>query len=149
MKKTRSLTVGCLLVFTCLLPMYAADAPEVHLVYKPGEKVTMVISFDHHLPKPLTGALFRFCLRNAAREDQKAFQITLLGTTVTRKSEAEYEISGIIDKGIATGEYQLDILNVSADSFTRSYTPPAIKIRVDNDQNFVFPDVSVKLQSSR
>ncbi len=145
MRKT--LVLLTLVVFTGLAH---AQAPDVGTVYKPGDTVRIVVSFK--TPVTLDGGQFYFYLKGDPQENQKGFATEFGGGQFTELSDTEYEIAGTVSDTLASGEWQLRIIDAVSTGARRRYNfgtefSKEVVIRIVNPKHVRFPeikDVTVK-----
>ncbi len=128
----------------------SAQAPEVGTVYKPGDTVRIVVSFK--TPVSLDGGQFYFYLKGDPQENQKGFATEFGGSQFTMLSDSEYEIAGTVTNNLASGQWQLRVIDVGSQGARRRYQFGAdfgneVLIRIVNPKHVRFPeikDVTVK-----
>jgi hypothetical protein len=133
---------GLLTVPAMIAP--AADTPEATLAYRPGDTVRVVVTFKE--PISLKYALVRFSLQGPLPAGQKVFTSIVDANSFTKLSDREFEMTGKVGEHVATGTYQLSLINATDDSdFTRSFGAgqdlPVVTISVRNDRRVEFPDI--------
>jgi len=140
----RQFKVCLLSVVLVLLAVSSSRAQEVALTYQPGDTARITVTFK--APLEISSATFRFQLKGPVSPEQPNFSGDFRGSNYTKISDARYEISGVVPKNIATGDYKLLSIYISSQDTTQSYEQgrdfqAEIAIQINNSAHAEFPPI--------
>lgn len=138
------LTLSLVAVLTLACAAAQAQAPDVGLVFHPGDRVTIEVSLK--TPFATDGGFFYFQLQGVSPSGQEGFITYFQGNDFHKVSDSTFELSGVVSDTVASGTYQLSFVQISAHDVARRYTGGTdfknmISIKVSNPRRVEFPEI--------
>src|ERR1700677_2361379 len=130
--------VMLIVAMTVATAMARAQAPEVGLVYHPGDKVRVAFSFKE--PFHLEGGRFYFQLQGVLQSGQPGFSDAFQGSELKKISDTEYEFAGQISEATASGTWHLGFIDASVQGVSKRYNfgtdfKNDVTIRIENHRH--------------
>jgi hypothetical protein len=138
------LAVMLIVALTIATGIASAQAPEVTLVYHPGDSVRVAVSFKE--PVHLEGGRFYFQLQGALQSGQPGFGDAFQGSELKKISDTEYEFAGQIPEVTASGTWRLGFIDASMQGVSKRYNfgtdfKKDVTIRIENPRHVQFPEI--------
>jgi hypothetical protein len=122
-----------------------AQSPEVGVVYRPGDTIHVVVTFEK--PIKVDSGGFYLQLQGALTPGQWGFATAFWGTQLAAISDREYEFSGPLSASVGSGKWLLQFVDVATGGVTRRYNfgtdfKEEIVLRIENPRHVEFPDLN-------